>query len=35
MALPAERLTAGPVYVIANQAEAYTSYKDGFRDRQE
>jgi hypothetical protein len=30
MALPAERLTAGPVYVIANQAEAYTSYKMVF-----
>ena len=27
LALPAERLTVGPVYVIANQAEAYTSYK--------
>lgn len=30
LALPAERLTAGPVYVIANQAEAYTSYKMVF-----
>jgi hypothetical protein len=27
LALPAERLTVGPMYVIANQAEAYTSYK--------
>lgn len=27
LALPAERLTAGAVYVIANQAEPYTSYK--------
>jgi hypothetical protein len=25
--LPAERLTAGPVYIIANQEEPYTSYK--------
>jgi hypothetical protein len=30
MALPAERLTVGPMYVIANQAEAYTSYKMVF-----
>jgi len=30
LALPAERLTAGPVYVVANQAEAYTSYKMVF-----
>jgi len=27
LALPVERLTAGAVYVIANQAEPYTSYK--------
>jgi hypothetical protein len=30
LALPAERNTPGPVYVIANQAEAYTSYKTVF-----
>lgn len=31
LALPAERLTVGPVYTIANQAEAYTSYKVLFQ----
>lgn len=30
MALPEERFTPGPVYIIANQAEAYTSYKMVF-----
>ncbi len=30
LALPDERLAAGPVYVIANQAEPYTSYKTVF-----
>jgi hypothetical protein len=30
LALPAERLTLGPLYLIANQAEAYTSYKMVF-----
>jgi len=30
LALPIERLTVGPMYVIANQAEAYTSYKMVF-----
>jgi hypothetical protein len=27
LALPDERFTPGPVYIIANQAESYTSYK--------
>ena len=27
MALPDERYTLGPKYIIANQAESYTSYK--------
>lgn len=31
MALPAERLTPGPEYVVANQAEPYTSYKMIFQ----
>lgn len=30
LALPEERLTPGPVYIIANQAEPYTSYKTVF-----
>ncbi|MBN1363108.1 MAG: hypothetical protein JW993_21085 [Sedimentisphaerales bacterium] len=30
MALPDERYTPGPLYVVANQAEAYTSYKMVF-----
>ncbi len=30
MALPDERFTPGPVYLIANQAEPYTSYKMVF-----
>jgi len=30
MALPDERFAVGPVYTIANQAEAYTSYKVVF-----
>jgi hypothetical protein len=31
LALPAERKVAGPIYVIANQAEPYTSYKTVFQ----